>query len=103
MMGFVNKIELSYKKYQINGSVRDENYKGELLFTMKGFVSFVTDIHSMYFMSTRFLKDKIDGVYVPQFQLYNICDTSRPSHKNLVELCREVNYMWWGNQELDLQ
>ena len=28
MIDFVNKIELSDKKYQTNGTVRDGNYKG---------------------------------------------------------------------------
>ena len=34
---------------------------------MKDFVSFVTDGKSMYFMSTIFLKDDIDGVRFQQF------------------------------------
>ena len=38
MMNFVNKLYLSYQKYKTNGNVRDENYKGELLFPMKDFV-----------------------------------------------------------------
>ena len=54
-------------------------------------------------MSTIFLRYKIDGVRVPQFQLAYINDTTHPSHKKLVELCRDVNYMWWGNQELELK
>ena len=43
MVDFLIKIELSDQKYQNNGSVRDENYKGNLLFSMKYFVSFGTD------------------------------------------------------------
>ena len=38
MVGFVNKIDLSDKKYQSNGIVRDDIYKGKLLFPMKYFV-----------------------------------------------------------------
>ena len=57
----------------------------------------------MYFMSTRLLKDKIDGVRVTQFQLAYIRNTTHPSHKNVVKLCREVNYMCWVNQELELK
>ena len=54
----------------------------------------------MYFISTRFLKDKINGVHVPQFKLTYICSTTNPSQKSLVKLCNEVHYMWWGNQYL---
>ena len=50
-------------------------------------------------MSTRFLKDKIYGVHVPKFQLAYIYDTTQPSHKILVKLCCEMNYMWWENQD----
>ena len=38
MVGFVNKIDLSDKKYQSNGIVRDDIYKEKLLFPMKYFV-----------------------------------------------------------------
>ena len=86
MMNFVNKLYLSYQKYKTNGNVRDENYKGELLFPMKDFLSSVTDHHSIYFMSTILLKDNIDGVRVPQFQLSYICNTNHPSHKDLVQV-----------------
>ena len=61
------------------------------------------DCQSNVFMSNRFLKDKIDGVRVTQFQLAYIRDTTHNSHKNLVTLCREVNYMWRGNQDLEMQ
>ena len=54
-------------------------------------------------MSTRFLKYKIDKVHVPQLKLAYINDTTHPSYKNLVMLCREVHYMWWINQQLELQ
>ena len=53
MMNFVDKVELSDKKYQTNGYVRDENYKGKFLLLMKDFVSFITYCQSMYFMSTK--------------------------------------------------
>ena len=54
MMNFVNKLELDDHKYQTDGNVGDENYKGKFLFPMKYFVSFVTDFQSMYLMSTIF-------------------------------------------------
>ena len=54
-------------------------------------------------MSTKLLKYKIDGFYVPQFQLDYIFGTTKTSHKNAVKLCRDVHYMWWVNQELELQ
>ena len=57
----------------------------------------------MYFMATRLLKDKIDEFCVSQFQLALICDTTHPLHKFLSNVCREVQYMWWGNQGLELQ
>ena len=70
---------------------------------MKEFVSFGKYHKSMLLMSNRFLKYKIDGVQVPQFQLAYICDKTHTSHKNLVKLCRYVKYMWWENQELELK
>ena len=69
MVDFANKLELSDQKYQTDGTVRDESYKVKWLFPMKHFVSFVTYCQPMYFMSTKFLKDKFGGVHVPQFQL----------------------------------
>ena len=54
MMNFVNKLELGDLKYQTNGNLRYENYKGKFLFPMKKFVSFRTDLQSMYFLSTIF-------------------------------------------------
>ena len=62
---------------------------------MKDCVPFGTDCRSTYFMSTIFLKYGINGVRVPQFQIACIRGTTHPSHKNLVELCREVHCMWW--------
>ena len=38
MVDFFNRIEISDQKHQNNGVLRDENDKGKLLFTMKGFV-----------------------------------------------------------------
>ena len=69
MVDFVNKLESSDQKYQTNGNVRDENYNGKFLFTIKGVVSFSTYFQSMYFMPTRFLKVKINGVRFTLFQL----------------------------------
>ena len=77
--------------------------RGGLLFNTKDFVSFVTYCQSMYFMSNRFLKDKINGFRVQQFQLSYIYDTTHPSHKNLVKLFCEVHYMRWLNQYMELQ
>ena len=54
-------------------------------------------------MSTRFLKDNINGVRVPPFQISYIRETTHPPHENLVDFCREVHYMWWGYQYLELQ
>ena len=70
---------------------------------MKDFVSLRTDLQSMYFMSTRCLKDKIDGVCVPQFKLAYIRETTHTLHKHLVKLCCEEYYVWWENQHLELQ
>ena len=78
MVDFVNKLELSYQKYQTDGNVRNEDYKGKLLFHMMDFVVFGTYFPSMYFMSTRFLKDEINLVRVPPFQLAYIFDTTHP-------------------------
>ena len=57
----------------------------------------------MYFMSTILLKDKINGVRIPRFQLAYIHSKTHPLHKTLVKLCRKVHYMWWLNQYLELQ
>ena len=59
---------------------------------------FGTDSRSMFFMSTRFLTDSIDGVCVPQFQLSYIIDTTHPSYKYLLQLCHDVNYIWCGKE-----
>ena len=99
---FFNKLELNYQKYKTNGTVRDKSYKGGLLFSMKYFVPFVTDIQSKI-MSTRLLKYNIDELHVPKFQLCYIRDKTHPSRRNMVELCPGVHYMWWGDQELELQ
>ena len=96
----MNKLELSDQKYQTNGNIIDENYKGKFLFTIKDFESFGTDGQLMYFMLNRFLKDNINGARVPQPQLAHIYDTTHPSHNVLVKLCCEVHYMRWKNQDL---
>ena len=103
MVDFVDKLELSDQKYQTNGIVRDENYKGKFLFNINYFVLFGIDHQSMYFMSNIFLKYNIDGFRVPQFQLDYIRDTTHQFDTNLVKLCHDMHYMWWGNQELELQ
>ena len=48
---------------------------------MKDFVSFGIDFQSICFMSTRFLKDKIDWFCATLFQLADIRDKTYPSHK----------------------
>ena len=65
-------------KNQTNGTISYDNYKGKFLFNMNYSVSFVTDSQLMYFMSTRCLKDKINGVRVPQFKVAYIFDTTHP-------------------------
>ena len=70
---------------------------------MKDFVSLGADIQSIYFMSTRLLKDKIDGVRVTKFQLAYTSNTTNPPHKKLVKLCHEVHHIWLGNQDLELR
>ena len=55
---------------------------GNFLFTINDFVSFVTDRQSMFFISNRFINEKIDGVCVTQFQIDYICDTNISNHKH---------------------
>ena len=76
MVYFENKLYTSDQKYQTNENVRDENYKGNLSYPMKDFVSFGTDFQLMYFMSTISLKYKINGFRLPKFQLYYICGST---------------------------
>ena len=97
-MNIFNKLELSGQKYYTNENLIDEHYKEKLLFSMRYSVSFGTDCFSTRFMSTRFLKDKIYGVRVTQFQLAYICNTTHPSQKNWLScvvkyiICRwEIN------------
>ena len=54
-------------------------------------------------MSTKFFKNNIDGVHFPLFKMYYICNTTHPSHRHFVGLCREVHHMVWRNQYLELQ
>ena len=63
-MNFMNKLELNDRNYRTNGNIRDKNCKGTFLFTIKRFVSFGSYCKSMYFMSTRFLKENIHVVCV---------------------------------------
>ena len=65
--------------------------------------SFKTYFQSMFNMTARFLKDNIDGVCATQFQFGYIVDTTAHLHKYFVNLCQEVHFMLWGNQELKLQ
>ena len=48
-MNFLNKLELDDQECQTNGNLRDENYKENLLFPMKDFVSFRIDCQTLYF------------------------------------------------------
>ena len=50
MIHFVNKLEFNDQKYQSNGSVRDDNYRIKLLFTIEKLVSFGTDRQSIFYM-----------------------------------------------------
>ena len=61
-----------------------KKYKGKFFSPMKDFVSTRIDHQSMYFMSTRFFKDNIDGFCIPQLQLAYICDTNHNLHKYCV-------------------
>ena len=54
-------------------------------------------------MSTIFLECNFDGVHVLKSQLSHIFNTTHPSQNILVKLCHDVHYMWWGDQELELQ
>ena len=67
---------------------------------MKDFVSFVTYLQSIYFMSTRIFKYKINGFYVLQIKISYIHDKTHLSHKNMVKLYFEVDYVWWINKYL---
>ena len=87
MVEFANKLDSSDQKYQTNGIVRDENYKGKFLFAMKYFLSFGRDYQSVYLMSTILLKYSIDRFCVPQYQLTYIDNTALPTHKQSVKLC----------------
>ena len=55
MTDFFNTLELNYHKYQSNGTVIEENYKGRILFIIQGFFSFGIDRQSILFMSNIFL------------------------------------------------
>ena len=71
---------------------------------MKDFVSFGTGCQSMIYMSNRFLKDNINGVRVPKFQLAYISKKTNPLYfKNgeFVSWC--VLYVGGGKQYLEHQ
>ena len=91
MVVFVTKLELSDQKYQTIGNVRDENHKENFLLPLKDFVSFSTDLMSMYLMSTRLLKDNMNEKRILQVQLAYNRDKTHPSHKFFVNLCCEVH------------
>ena len=63
---------------------------------MKDFVLSVIDIKSMYYMLTISLKDNINAVHVPQFQLYYILRTTYSSNKN--RLSCVVKYIICGGK-----
>ena len=98
MVDFANTLELIDQKYLSNRTVSCGIYKGKFLFPMKYLLSFRTYLQLVYFMSTILLKYKISVFRVPSFQLAYIRNTTHPSHKQLVRLCREVYYMRWLNQ-----
>ena len=89
----MNKLKLSHQKYQTNGNIRYQNYMGKFLFPMKDFVSFSTYRNSIYFMSNKIIKDKINEFCVLQFKLAYICGTTHPLHGNLNKFCCEVYCM----------
>ena len=62
------------RKNKTNRTLRVESYKVNFSFTTQDFVPFGTDCQYMFYMSKVLLKDMIDGVRVPQFQLDYICD-----------------------------
>ena len=61
-------------------------------------MSFETDSQSIFYMSNRLLKDNFDDVCVIKSQLAYICNTINSLNKHLVEFCRDVHYISWGNQ-----
>ena len=52
MISFVNILDFNHQKYQTNGTVGDENYKGKLLFPMGDLVAFGKYLQSIFYMST---------------------------------------------------
>ena len=78
MVDFVNKLELSDRKYQTIINLRDTNYKDKFLFPIKDFLLFGTDCQSMYIIPTKLLKDNINGACIKIFQLAYIRDTTHP-------------------------
>ena len=103
MVCFVNKPELSDQKNQTNGILIEENCNGELLFPMKEFVSFGTDRKSMYFMSTRFLKENIYGFHVHNFKLLTFAAQFTLQIMFLLSSVMKYIICGSGNQKLELQ
>ena len=54
-------------------------------------------------MSTWFLPLHADGAYVPQFQILYICYSTVISQKHLVEVCHDVYFICWINQDLKVK
>ena len=50
MVDFVNKLELSDQKYHTNINVRDVDYNGNILFTMKYFcvIHYISSVNVFY-------------------------------------------------------
>ena len=52
MIEFANLLELNNNKFQINVTVRDENYRVKFVFTMKVFVSILAYHQPMFLCQT---------------------------------------------------
>ena len=66
---------------------------------MEDFVSSGTNQKSMFYMKNMFFK-KIDWIHVPLFKLAYMIESNH-LHNNLVIVF--LYYMWWGNQETEIQ
>ena len=66
--------------FSITPSLKENTIKEMTCYLYPCVLLFGTYCRSMYFISTRFLKDNIDVVRVPLFQLDCIRDTTHPSH-----------------------
>ena len=103
MVDFVNNLELSQKNYQNNVSIRDGNYNGKLLFTIKEFVSLETRHQSMYYFVNQILKRK--NWWSTRFTISTCLNFRHNSYftSKLVRFCIEVYDMWLGNKYFELQ